>query len=202
MKKLAILVLVIFTSITQTHVAEAATSLKVTVREGVWIWLGDEWQTHVADEPEALEFKKKITSYAKTSKAKSQALAECRTDSNYYNKRIKVLDARNGTSGLGNLKSVTVSNLKVAEQTTSVPDYTYEEKVALVEKYGTNEEDYPDWIEEGYVMYYIEYICSYVGIVSLNNSNAYKIYINGDFYDEYSRAELAKKKWAVTFDDD
>ena len=200
MKKLAILALVILTCLTQTHVAEAATSLKVTVREGVWIWLEAEWQTHVADDSEALAFKKKITADAKSSKAKSQALAECKTDSNYYNQRIKVLDARNGTSGLGNLKSVTVSNMKIAEQTTNVPDYTYEEKVALVEKYGTDEEDYPDWIEDGYVSYYIELICSYVGIVSLTTSNAYKIYVAWHF-GEYSRAELAKKKWAITFDD-
>jgi hypothetical protein len=201
MKKLAILALVILTSITQTHVAEAATSLKVTVREGVWIWLEAEWQTHVADDPEALAFKKKINAYAKTSKAKSQALAECKTDSNYYNTRVKVLDARNGTSGLGNLKSVTVSNMKVTEQIISIPDYTYEEKVALVEKYGTNEEDYPDWIEDGYVSYYIDAICSYVGIISLTTSNAYKIYVAWH-YGEYSRAELSKKKWAITFDDD
>lgn len=201
MKKLVILALVILTSITQTHLADAATSLKVTLKEGVWIWLGDEWQTHVADDPEALAFKKKIAAYAKTSKAKSQALAECKTDSNYYNKRIKVLDARNGTSGLGNLKSVTVSNFKVAEQLTDLPYYDYEEKVALFDTHGW-EEDFPDWNEDGYVMYYIEYICSYVGIISLNMSNAYKIYIDGDFYEEYSRAELAKKKWAITFEDD
>jgi hypothetical protein len=201
MKKFAILALVILTSITQTHLADAATSLKVTLKEEVWIWLGDEWQTHVADDPEALAFKKKITAYAKTSKAKSQALAECKTNSNYYNKRITVLDARNGTSGLGNLKSVKVSNFKVAEQLTDLPYYDYEEKVELFDTYGW-EEDFPDWIEGGYVMYYIEYICSYVGIVSLNTSNAYKIYIDGDYYDEYSRAELAKKKWAITFEDD
>ena len=199
MRKLVILTLVILTSITQTHVAEAATSLKVTVRNGAWLWLGDEWQTHVADDPEALAFKKEITAYAKTSKAKSQALAECKTNSNYYNKRIKVLDARNGTSGLGNLKSVTVSNFKVAEDFTDLPDYDYEEKVKLFDTYGY-EEDFPDWIEDGYVMYYIEYICSYVGIVSLTTSNAYKIYVAWH-YGEYSRTELAKNKWAITFDE-
>ena len=108
MKKLAILALVILTSITQTHVAEAATSLKVTVKEEVWIWLEDQDEVYVADDPEALAFKNKITAYAKSSKAKSEALAECKRDSNYFNMRIKVLDARNGTAGLGNLKSVTV----------------------------------------------------------------------------------------------
>jgi|694.fasta_scaffold24390_7 hypothetical protein len=201
MKKLAILALVILTSITQTHVAEAATSLKVTVKEEVWIWLEDEEEVYVADDPEALAFKKKITAYAKTSKAKSEALAECKRDSNYFNMRIKVLDARNGTAGLGNLKSVTVSNMKVAEQRTNLPEYTQEEEDELWTEYDS-EEDYPDYIEEGYVSYYIEFICSHTGKVSLITSNAYKIYIDGDFAGEYSRTELAKKKWAITFVDE
>jgi hypothetical protein len=201
MKKLAILALVILTSITQTHVAEAATSLKVTVKEEVWIWLEDEEEVYVADDPEALAFKKKITAYAKTSKAKSEALAECKRDSNYFNMRIKVLDARNGTAGLGNLKSVTVSNMKVAEQRTNLPEYTQEEEDELWTEYDS-EEDYPDYIEDGYVSYYIEFICSHTGKVSLITSNAYKIYIAGDFAGEYSRTELAKKKWAITFVDE
>jgi hypothetical protein len=201
MKKLAILALVFLTSITQTHVAEAATSLKVTVKEEVWIWLEDEEEVYVADDPEALAFKKKITAYAKTSKAKSEALAECKRDSNYFNMRIKVLDARNGTAGLGNLKSVTVSNMKVAEQRTNLPEYTQEEEDELWTEYDS-EEDYPDYIEEGYVSYYIEFICSHTGKVSLITSNAYKIYIDGDFAGEYSRTELAKKKWAITFVDE
>jgi hypothetical protein len=201
MKKLAILALVILTSITQTHVAEAATSLKVTVKEEVWIWLEDEEEVYVADDPEAIAFKKKITAYAKTSKAKSEALAECKRDSNYFNMRIKVLDARNGTAGLGNLKSVTVSNMKVAEQRTNLPEYTQEEEDELWTEYDS-EEDYPDYIEEGYVSYYIEFICSHTGKVSLITSNAYKIYIDGDFAGEYSRTELAKKKWAITFVDE
>jgi hypothetical protein len=201
MKKLAILALVILTSITQTHVAEAATSLKVTVKEEVWIWLEDQDEVYVADDPEALAFKKKITAYAKSSKAKSEALAECKRDSNYFNMRIKVLDARNGTAGLGNLKSVTVSNMKVAEQRTSLPSYTQEEEDELWNEYDS-EEDYPDYIEDGYVSYYIEFICSHSGKVSLITSNAYKIYIAGDFAGEYSRTELAKKKWAITFVDE
>jgi hypothetical protein len=201
MKKLAILAFVFLTSITQTHVAEAATSLKVTVKEEVWIWLEDEEEVYVADDPEAIAFKKKITAYAKTSKAKSEALAECKRDSNYFNMRIKVLDARNGTAGLGNLKSVTVSNMKVAEQRTNLPEYTQEEEDELWTEYDS-EEDYPDYIEEGYVSYYIEFICSHTGKVSLITSNAYKIYIDGDFAGEYSRTELAKKKWAITFVDE
>jgi hypothetical protein len=200
MKKLSILALIILTSITQTHVAEAATSLKVTVKEEVWIWLGDEGERYVVSDPDTLAFKKRITSYVKTSKAKSDALAECKSDSNYFNKRIKVLDARNGTAGLGNLKSVTVSGMKVVEEIYDLPDYTLAEESDLYNEYDS-EEDYPDYIEGGYVSYYIDYDCSHTGKVSLITSNAYKIYIDGDFAGEYLRTELAKKKWAITFQD-
>jgi hypothetical protein len=150
---------------------------------------------------DALAFKKKITAFAKTSKAKNEALAECKgEDSVYYNSRIKVLDARNGTAGLGNLKTVTVSNMKIAEERSDLPQYTEEEEELLSDEYYSYDE-YPDYIEEGYVSYYIEFICSNVGNVSLITSNAYKIYIDGDFAGEYSRAELSKMKWSVFFED-
>ena len=201
MKKLSILALVILTSITQTHVAEAATTLKVTVREYNSVWMAADQYIFVNGDADALAFKKKITAFAKTSKAKSEALAECKgEDSVYYNTRIKVLDARNGTAGLGNLKSVTVSNMKIAEESSDLPQYTDEEAEELEYEYDYYE-DYPDYIEEGYVSYYIEFICSNTGTVSLITSNAYKIYIDGDFAGEYSRTELAKKKWSVSFED-
>ena len=63
MKKLSILALVILASITQTHVADAATSLKVTVKEEVWMWLEDDFKRYVVSDPETLAFKKRITSY-------------------------------------------------------------------------------------------------------------------------------------------
>ena len=201
MKRLRLLALVILLSITQTHVAEAATTLKVTVREYNSIWMAADKYIFVAGDTEALAFKKKITAFAKTSKAKSEALAECKgEDSVYFNTRIRVLDARNGTAGLGNLKSVTVSNMKIAEESADLPQYTEEEEELLGEEYYSYDE-YPDYIEEGYVSYYIEFICSNSGTVSLITSNAYKIYIDGDFAGEYSRTELAKKKWAVIFED-
>ena len=181
--------------------AEAATTLKVTVREYNSLWMAADKYIFVYGEPEALEFKKKITAFAKTKKAKSEALAECKgEDSVYFNTRIKVLDARNGTAGLGNLKSVTVSNMKIAEEASDLPQYTEEEWEFLTDEYDYYE-DYPDYIEEGYVSYYIEFICSNSGTVSLITSNAYKVYIDGDFAGEYSRTELAKKKWAITFQD-
>ena len=140
MKRLQLLILVILLLITQTHVAEAATSLKVTVKEEVWMWLGDEGERNVVSDPETLAFKKRITAYVKTSKAKSDASAECKSDSNYFNKRIKVLDARNGTAGLGNLKSVTVSSMKVVEEIDDLPEYTLGEESDLYNEYDSEEE--------------------------------------------------------------
>lgn len=201
MKKLSILALVILTSITQTHVAEAATTLKVTVKEYNSVWMAADKYIFTDGESDALAFKKKITAFAKTSKAKSEALAECKgEDSVYYNSRIKVLDARNGTAGLGNLKTVTVSNMKIAEERSDLPQYTDEEEEELQYEYDYYE-DYPDYVEGGYVSYYIEFICSNVGTISLITSNAYKIYIDGDFAGEYSRTELSKMKWSVIFED-
>jgi hypothetical protein len=201
MKKLSILALVVLTSITQTHIAEAATTLKVTVKEYNSVWMAADRYIFVKGDAEALAFKKKITAFAKTSKAKSEALAECKgEDSVYFNTRIKVLDARNGTAGLGNLKSVTVSNMKIAEESSDEPQYTEEEEAYLDEEYFYNDER-PEYIEEGYVSYYIEFICSNVGTVSLITSNAYKVYIDGDFAGEYSRTELVKKKWSLIYED-
>lgn len=201
MKRFQLLTLVILLSITQTHVAEAATTLKVTVKEYNSVWMAADKYIFTDGESDALAFKKKITAFAKTSKAKSEALAECKgEDSVYYNSRIKVLDARNGTAGLGNLKTVTVSNMKIAEERSDLPQYTDDEEEDLQYEYDYYE-DYPDYVEGGYVSYYIEFICSNVGTISLITSNAYKIYIDGDFAGEYSRTELSKMKWSVTFED-
>jgi hypothetical protein len=90
--------------------------------------------------------------------------------------------------------------MKVVEEIHDLPEYTLGEESDLYNEYDS-EEDYPDYIEKGYVSYRIEFICSHVGTVSLITSNAYKIYIDGDFAGEYSRTELAKKKWATTFED-
>ena len=201
MKRFRLLTLVILLSISQTHVVEAATMLKVTVKEYNSVWMAADKYIFTDGDSDALAFKKKITAFAKTSKAKSEALAECKgEDSVYYNSRIKVLDARNGTAGLGNLKTVTVSNMKIAEERSDLPQYTEEEAEELEYEYDYYDE-YPDYIEEGYVSYYIEFICSNSGTVSLITSNAYKIYIDGDFAGEYSRTELAKKKWSIIFED-
>jgi hypothetical protein len=197
MKRFGLLALVILLSIAQTHVAEAAYSLKITVKDVNTIWMYSEKSTFVSGDPDITMYKKRLAAYAKTSKAKSAAVAQCKEEGVYYNTRIKVLDARNGTAGLGNLKTLTVSTMKIASYLSDLPEYTEEEDEELDSEYDYYE-DYPDYIEEGYVSYFLEFTCSHVGTVSLISSNAYKIYIDGDFLGELSRAELIKMKWSIS----
>jgi hypothetical protein len=200
MRRFSLVIFITFLSIAQTHIAAAGYSLKVSVREYNSISMEADQYIFPNDDPQALLFKKKVTAYAKSNKAKSEALTQCKEDGYYYNTRIKVLDARNGTAGLGNLKSVTVSNMKVVAESYDLPQYTEEESEYLDSEYLFYDE-YPDYIEEGYVSYNIEFTCNLVGTVSIISSNAYKIYIDGDFAGEYSSSELAKRKWAIFFDD-
>ena len=197
MKRFRLMTLVILLSFSQTHIAEAATTLKVTVKDVNTIWMYSEKSTFIDGDPEIPAYKKRLAAYAKTSKAKSAATAECKNEGVYYNTRIKVLDARNGTAGLGNLKTLTVSTMKIGSFLTDLPEYTEEEAEELEYEYDYYE-DYPDYIEEGYVSYYLEFTCSHVGSVSLITSNAYKIYVDGDFLGEFSRAELTKMKWSIS----
>ena len=197
MKRFRLLALVILLSITQTHVAEAGYSLKITVKDVNTIWMYSEKSTFIDGDSEIPMYKKRLAAYAKTSKAKSEAVAQCKEEGVYYNTRIKVLDARNGTAGLGNLKTLTVSTMKIASYLSDLPEYTEEEDEELDSEYDYYE-DYPDYIEEGYVSYFLEFTCSTVGTVSLISSNAYKIYIDGDFLGELSKAELIKMKWSIS----
>ena len=197
MKRFRLLALVILLSISQTHLAEAATTLKVTVKDINVIFMYSETGTFIDGDPDIVAYKKRLAAYAKTSKAKSEAITECKNEGVYYNTRIKVLDARNGTAGLGNLKTVTISTMKIGSYLTDLPEYTDEEAEELEYEYEYYE-DYPDYIEDGYVNFYLEFTCSHTGSVSLITSNAYKIYVDGDLLGEYSRTELTKMKWSVS----
>ena len=199
MKKLSILALVILTSITQTHVAEAGYSLKVTVKADQEIYM-DEYEAAdlpLVGTPEAQTQKKKYAAFVKSSKAKNKAISVCK-DHYYFNARVKVLDARGGTAGLGNVKTITVSNLKSVSLLQDTPAYYEDERNALMEQYGSDESTWPDYIENGYISYSLEYTCSIVGIVSIISSNAYRIYINNDPLGEFSKSELTKKKWSIS----
>jgi len=143
--------------------------------------------------------KKKALDLLKTKQIKTKLISGCKY-MDVFNARVKITDARNGTAGLGNLKTVTVSEMRVEEQFEDLPDYTEEEYDLLYEEYEF-EEDFPDYSKNGYSWYSIEATCLFSGTIAITSSNAYRIYINGESGPEYSRAELVKMKWAVTLVD-
>ena len=143
--------------------------------------------------------KKKALDLLKTKQIKTKLISGCKY-MDVFNARLMITDARNGTAGLGNLKTVTVSEMRVEEQFEDLPDYTEEEYDLLYEEYEF-EEDFPDYSKNGYSWYSIEATCLFSGTIAIISSNAYRIYINGESGPEYSRAELVKMKWAVTLVD-
>jgi hypothetical protein len=142
--------------------------------------------------------KKKFSDLIKTKKIRNDVTNSCKYMDG-FNARVKISDARNATSGLGNLKSVSAA-LRVEAHTQDIPDYSEEELATLEEEYEYYE-DYPDYIEEGYTWYSIEADCIFSGTISITSSNAYKIYIDGKSGPEYSRTEFARMKWTVTLVD-
>ena len=143
--------------------------------------------------------KKKALDLLKTKQIKTKLISGCKY-MDVFNARLKITDARNGTAGLGNLKTVTVSEMRVEEHFEDLPAYTEEEYDLLYEEYEF-EEDFPDYSKNGYSWYSIEATCLFSGTIAIISSNAYRIYINGESGPEYSRAELVKMKWAVTLVD-
>jgi hypothetical protein len=198
MKRLTLLASVILISITQTHIAEAGYSLKVTVKAEQEIYM-DEYEAAdlpLVGTPEAQTQKNKYAAFVKSGKAKNKAITACK-DHYYFNARLKVLDARGGTAGLGNVKTVTVANLKSVSLVQDIPAYYEDERNALMEQYGSDQSNWPDYIQNGYISYSVAYTCSIVGTVSVISSNAYRIYINSDPLGEFSKSELVKKKWSI-----
>lgn len=198
------LILLVLASLCQSKVADAATTLKVTYKVNADIGYDDVNPdfysvTQIVGSSQAAIEKKKMEAFAKASSTKAKLTSICKSMDS-YNARVKVTDARGGTAGLGNLKSVAVSGIKSVENLANLPDYTDEEQEALEEKYSLYS-DYPDYIEEGYVYYSVEATCLFSGSVSLISSNAYRVFINGSTGPEYSRAELAKMKWTITLVD-
>ena len=191
--------LLILTS--HSDIAEANYSLKVTVTDVNQIWMKGEKSTFIKNDPKILEYKKKLTAFAKTSQAKSQAMSMCKEEGFYFNTRIKVLDARRGTAGLGTLRSIIVSNIKVISRNADLPEYTDEEAEFLESEYSLYSE-YPDYIENGYVDNFLEFKCSIIGVAPTISSNFYQIYVDGDFLGEFSRSELVRMKWSITVRED
>lgn len=201
MKRFLTALLVLSFSITQSGIAEANYSLRITVLDTNQIWMGTGNSTFLKGDQQIAVFKKKLTTYAKTNQAKNQAIAMCKEEGVYYNTRIKVLDARRGTAGLGSLRTVTVSNMKVMSETRDLPEYSEEVAGDLESEYSLYSE-YPDYIEDGYVDNFIVFQCSIVGIVATISSNFYQIYVDGDFLGEFSRAELIRMKWSISVRED
>ena len=155
--------------------------------------------THIVGSANANAERKRLESFAKLKTTNALLISACRLNDS-YGARIKVVDARGGTAGLSNLNSVSVTGIKVYSNIVDLPDYTEEEEEEL-EAENDYYEDYPDYIDGGYVYYTIEAVCLFSGKVSLINSNAYRIFINGDAGPEYSKAELIKRKWSITLVD-
>ena len=196
--------LVALVSLSQTNISQAGNNLKVSYRIAADIgYIQDSPNFYTAsflvNSSQAIAAKKKMATFAKLSSTKTALIGICKSMDS-YNGRVKVTDARGGTAGLGNLRNVSVIGFNVVESIANLPDYSEEEQSALDEQYET-EEDYPDYIEDGYVYYSIEADCLFTGTISLISSNAYRIYINGSAGPEYSKSELARMKWAITLVD-
>jgi hypothetical protein len=121
----------------------------------------------------------------------------CKTEI-FYNQRIKVKDARGGTSGLGNLKTIRVENIKFVESLVSYPELSEEEAELIADDY-EDTRDWPGYIEDGYVVVFIEANCVYSASISITSSVAYEVFENNFRRGEYSRSELVKMKWILNY---
>ena len=202
MKRFPLIVLVIFFSVTQSGLAEAGYSLKINFTQNARPYELREFRSDVypIGTAEALAEKQRIFAFAKTNKsAINKKIAELCKKHYFYNSRIKIKDARGGTAGLGNLKTLTVENVRVSEIIAS-----YDVNISL-EEFEKIEEDYPDitdwpgWIDDGYTWYAIESVCRFSSSISIISSVAYEVLIKEDLYGEYSRSELIKKKWVLNY---
>ncbi len=189
--------------ITQSGIAEAGYLLKVNFTQDARAYEKRELRSNVfpVGTEEALAEKKKMFAYLKANKGEinKTIIDMCKKDY-FYNSRIKVKDARGGTAGLGNLKTLKVENVRVLEEVVS-----YDMNISL-EEFEKIEEEYPDittwpgWIEDGYAIYGIDGVCRFSGTISIVSSVAYEVFIKEYQYGEYSRSELMKKKWILNYE--
>ncbi len=199
-KTFFVLFLVLFLSTNQIASSLAGNTLKVTYRVQADPGELDDSSslysdTHLVQSLAAKSELKRLLGVSKLASTRTKLISACKLDDSYF-ARLKVTDARGGTAGLSNLKSVSVSEIKVVENIVDLPDYSEEEQSELESEYYYYA-DYPDYIEDGYVYYSIEAMCLFSGSVSLISSNAYRIFINGSAGPEYSKAELIKRKWSI-----
>jgi hypothetical protein len=145
----------------------------------------------------ASDKRKKAAAILKKASTKTAFNLGCRDQEvSYIGSRIKVTSASGATAGLGNLKSVVATNIRLLVGTENTADWLSDDDYPY-----ENEEDDPTYIEEGYEYVFLTADCLYSGTVTLTKSNAYTIFIAGERGPEYSYAELAKKKWKVVLTD-
>ena len=202
MKRVPLISLVLLFSITQTGFAEAGYSLKINFIQNARPYELREFRSAVfpIGTKEALAEKNRMYTYAKANKVdiSKKVTEKCKKDY-FYNSRIKIKDARGGTAGLGNLKTLKVENIKVSEVIVSYDINISLEESELIEEEFPDITEWPGWIENGYAAYAIEGICRFSSSVSIVSSVAYEVLIKEESYGEYSRSELIKKKWILTY---
>ena len=202
MKRVLQIALVLLFSITQTGVVEAGYSLKINFIQNARPYELREFRSAVypIGTEEALTEKKRMYEYAKANKVDiTKKVTEKCKKGYFYNSRIKIKDARGGTAGLGNLKTLKVENIKVSEVIVSYDVNISLEEFELIEEEFPDITEWPGWIENGYAAYAIEGICRFSSSVSIVSSVAYEVFIKDQVYGEYSRSELIKKKWILTY---
>ena len=197
----SLVALVLLFSITQNGVAEAGYFLKINYIQPQFLRdvKGVYSPIFPVGSTEALAEKKKMLAYAKAGQKEIKKLLTdfCKTE-NFYNQRIKVKDARGGTSGLGNLKTIRVENIKFVEGLVGYPELSEEEAKVIEEEY-EDTRDWPGYIEDGYVGHAIEANCVYSASISITSSVAYEVFEDDFRRGEYSRSELIKKKWILNY---
>ena len=145
---------------------------------------------------EDLKAKKSSLGSIKSPNVKSWLLKSCKK-SYGYPARVKVVAADRATSGLGNLTKVSITNVAISEEFESLPGYSSDELDALEKEYGSDPKVYPDYVKDGYRFFEAYTSCIFTANISITSSNAYSIYVASRFIGEYSRSELASKKWKV-----
>jgi hypothetical protein len=202
MRRSPLIVLVLLFSITQSGVAEAGYSLKINFTQNARAYELRELRSAIfpVGTAEALIEKTKMYAYAKNNKNQiTKMIADICKKHYFFNSRIKIKDARGGTAGLGNLKTLKVENIKVSEDFPNYDLNMTDEEVAKIEEEYPDITSWPGWIEEGYVLYSINGVCKFSSSVSIISSVAYEVFIKEDLYGEYSRSELIKKKWILNY---
>lgn len=189
--------------------AQAATTIQVSFSE-TYMGLEDEnipeTKTNVKDSAADKQAK---SSFSKALKSKStlKSLESICRNSDNFGARVKVTNSNGGTAGLGNLNSFAVKNIKMVESLSDLPDFTEEEEEqrrAAEDAWNEDEENYygewpdPDFIEEGYRYWTLNFDCLFNSKVAVTTSNTYSFFIDGKAGPEYTRAELSKMKWRIT----